>query len=238
MAASTLINPFRASIGEVIAPLLSIPTIALAIVGLIRTVNDYHSVRSYVLMLWLAVLMPVVGLNPTHLNVLFVPVMLLGAIGMQSLFRYWYDLFPRNPYARIFGLLPLGLLLASVIQFNYQRYFVGVPYARSAVQLYSSDAFLLHDTLASKSFRDERNIVITLADKRPLYQIDKAIAKKLLVMTPAQFMGDPTAKSVIVDESAQPHLTDSQRQLLPAATTQLLVNDHKDNALRFRIYSQ
>ena len=49
---------------------------------------DYHSVRSYVLLLWLAVLMPVIGLNPTQLNALFVPIALLGAIGLQALFRY------------------------------------------------------------------------------------------------------------------------------------------------------
>src|SRR6266550_4589961 len=186
-AVSSLINPFKTSIGNAITPLLSIPVAALATVGLVRAFTDYHSVRSYVLILWIAVLIPVIGLNPSHLNVLFVPIMLLGGIGIQALFRYWYDLFPRNPYARIFGLLPIGLLLASVIQFNYQRYFLAVPYAASTIKLYNSDPLLLHDTLASKTYRDQRLTVVAPMGMKGLYQIDQAVARNLQVVTPAQF---------------------------------------------------
>src|SRR6266496_689435 len=218
-AASTLINPFKPSTGVLIAPLLSIPVVALATVGLIRAITDYHSVWSYVLLLWLAVLLPVVGLNPTHLHVMLVPIMLLGAIGMQSLFRYWYDLFPRNPYARVFGLLPLLLLLASVISFNYQRYFVGVAYAQSSVQLYNVDPVLLHDTLASKSYRDQRIVLITSAEQKPLFNIAAATAKHLQVMTPAQFTSAADANNVIVDVRAEPQLTIQQRQTLPQLRT-------------------
>ncbi len=237
-AAGTVINPFHLSIGNVITPLLGIPMAALATIGLIRTIMDYHSVRSYVLLLWLAVLTPVIGLNPTHLNVVFVPLMLLGAIGMQSLFRYWYDLFPRNPYARIFGLLPILLLIATVVGFNYQRYFTGISYARSTVDIYNTDPLLLHDTLASKAYRDQRIVLVTTPERKDLYAIDKAIAKKLDVITVSGFVGASTANSIILDVNAQSQLTPQQLAVLPPFPSNLLVNDHKDDSLRFRIYSQ
>lgn len=237
-AMGTLINPFKVQISTVITPLMGIPMIALATIGLIRTVMDYHSVRSYVLLLWLAVLTPVVGLNPTHLNVVFVPLMLLGAIGMQSLFRYWYDLFPRNPYARVFGLLPIILLMASVVGFNYQRYFTGMSYSQATVAAYNPDPLLLHDTLALKSYRDQRITLITTPERKPLYQIDQSIAKNLSIVTPSDFSGAPTANNVIVDVGAESQLTPEQRALISGVPSQLLVSDRKDDALRFRIYRQ
>lgn len=237
-AVGSIVNPFQYSIGTIITPLLGIPTIAFATVGLIRTINDYHSVRSYVLLLWLAVLTPVIGLNPNYPHVMFVPVMLLGAIGTQVFFRYWYDLFPRNPYARIFGLLPLALLLGSTINFNYQRYFTGAVYARSSVQLYDPNPMLLHDTLASKTYRDQRIILVTTPDRKQLYEIDKTIAKNLKVTTPAQYVPNATTNNIIVDVSAEPQLTNDQRATLPKTTSRLLVTDRKDDALRFRIYTQ
>lgn len=237
-AAGTLINPFDSHIGQLITPLLSIPVIALATLGLIRTIMDYHSVRSYVILLWLAVLAPVIGLNPGKLHVLFVPLMLLGAIGLQALFRYWYDLFPRNPYARIFGLLPILMLIASVVNLNYQQYFTGVPYARASVETYNTDPFLLHQTISAKTYRDQRIVLITPPDRKPLYEIDKAVAKNLEVLTPSQFVSAPTAKNIIVDVAAEPQLTATQRRSLPATPSALLVNDHKDDALRFRVYKQ
>jgi hypothetical protein len=199
---------------------------------------DYHSVRSYVLLLWLAVLLPVIGLNPTRLNVVFVPIMLLGAIGMQSLFRYWYDLFPRNPYARVFGLLPLLLLMGSIVSLNYQRYFMGVAYAQSSVALYNTDPLLLHDMLSTKAYRDQRIILITSPERKPLYEIDQVVAKNIQVVTPSHFTGDPTASNIIVDVSIESQLSSGQRSALPAATSSLLVNDHKDDSLRFRVYRQ
>jgi 4-amino-4-deoxy-L-arabinose transferase-like glycosyltransferase len=238
IAVGSIINPFQYSIGTIITPLLGIPTIAFATVGLIRTINDYHSVRSYVLLLWLAVLTPVIGLNPNYPHVMFVLVMLLGAIGTQVFFRYWYDLFPRNPYARVFGLLPLALLLVSTINFNYQRYFTGVVYARSSVQLYDPNPLLLHDTLASKAYRNQNIVLVTTPDRKQLYEIDKAIAKNLKVTTPSQYAPDASANNIILDVGAESQLTNDQRAALPKTTSRLLVTDRKDDALRFRIYTQ
>ena len=237
-AASAMVNPFQNHIGLSITPLLSLPVFAMAAVGLIRTVTDYHSVRSYVLLLWIAVLTPVIGLNPTALNILFVPVILFGAIGMQSLFRYWYDLFPRNPYARVFGLLPLVLLVGSVAALNYQRYFTGMAYTKSTVSLYSQDAMLLHDTITTKAYRDQRITLVVSPDKKELYGINKNVVKNLTVVTPSEFVMKANVNNIIVSTPAMAQLTPGQKLLLPVNTTSMLVTDRKDDALRFRVYGQ
>ncbi len=48
---------------------------------------------------------PVILINPIFTSVTFVPIVLLLAAGLTSLIGYWYRLFPRNPYARVAGLI-------------------------------------------------------------------------------------------------------------------------------------
>lgn len=234
-----LANPLRTSFGSILTPLISIPIVALVILGGYRLIKDWHSVRSHVLLSWLALLVPAIGLGMNAIMApLFVPVILLSAIGMQSLIRYWYKLFPKNPYARVFGLVPLAILMISIMQFNYQRYFMALPYGPSSTQHYNQDPFILHDIATSKQYRTQRVLVIAPADKVPLYSIDKSLAKLYEVTTPATFAGTNNASSAIVAESELAHLTDAQRALLPAGKTELLVNDRRENALRFRVFSQ
>ena len=233
-----LINPFHVALEQHALPLISIPTTAFAIIGFARLIKDWHSVRSHVLLVWAALLIPLLGLDKTHnLTVLFVPVMMLSAIGVQQIFQYWYTLFPRNPYARIFGLIPLSILIVSMISFNYQRYFIGLPYSETAAKIYNQDPFLLQQTLASKAYRDQRVIVIAPADKIELYKIDRAITKDLAVVTSDQFTPSTNATRVVVAESEFTKLTAAQRAQLPAGKAELLVTARKTDALRFRSFS-
>lgn len=238
VALSNLINPFNIAFERNPLPLITIPTTIFALIGLVQLIKEWHSVRSHVLLVWFAVLVPLIGLDTSHnLVVLFVPVMLLCAIGMQSLFKYWYTIFPRNPYARVFGLLPLGLLVITLIQFNYQRYFLAVPFAASTPALYDPDAFILNKTLSSKAHRDQRILLIAPQDKVNLYKIDQTIAKDLVVIPVGEFRATNNATRVIVAESEIAKLTRAQVLLLPKGKTELLVNDRKEDGLRFRIYS-
>lgn len=235
---SILINPLHVGFTEIPRPLIAVPTVALAGIGGFQLLKEWHSVRAHVLLVWLALLVPLVGLDPTgHLVVLFVPVMLLCAIGLQQVVAYWYRLFPRNPYARVFGLLPIGLLLFTLIQFNYQRYFLGLPYASSTVAAYNQDPFLLTQTVGSKTYREQRLLLITSPESLELYAIDQTVADKLQVVTPTTFVDTNTATRVIISESAFAALTPNQLSLLPPGKNELIVNDRKDNGLRFRVYS-
>jgi hypothetical protein len=235
---SALLNPFINTFNALPRPIIAIPTAILALVGFIRLIADWHSVRSHVLLIWLAILTPLIGLGaPGNLAVLFIPVMTLCAIGLQWLIRYWYALFPLNPYARVFGMLPLGLLVFSLIQFNYQRYFVALPFAPTAVALYDQDPVVATTFISSKTNRDQRMLMIVPQDKIPLYQANQRIAKNLRVVSTKEFTSTNKATRIIVAEGEERALTAKQRALLPKGNTQLLVSDRKDNALRFRVYS-
>jgi cellulose synthase/poly-beta-1,6-N-acetylglucosamine synthase-like glycosyltransferase len=219
-------------------PLVAIPVAVLALLSVYRLIIDWHSVRSHVLLVWLAVLIPLVGLGAAgNLAALFVPVMLLAAIGFQEVIRYWYTIFPRNPYARIFGLLPLGLLVLTIIQFNYQRYFLAMPYSREIVSLYNEDPFLLTNTITAKTYQNQHIMLIVNSDDTALYVIDQAIAKNLVVVRSDQFGASNNATTVIIAETAFAHLTDAQRAALPASTPHVIVTDRAEDALRFRVFN-
>lgn len=240
IAGSSLLNPFRQTMEVSPLPLISIATTVLAVIGGVRLFADWHSVRSHLLLMWLAILVPVIALGviSQNLAILFVPVMIFSAIGVQALFRYWYTIFPRNPYARIFGLLPLSILVLSLINFNYQRYFAAVPYATSTAQIYTQDPFILHKAVSSKSYRQARLLVIAPVDKTELYKIDKQLNKNMDVVPASKFATTNNATSVIVAEEELAKLSSIQRRLLPTGKTELLVNNRKEDGLRFRIFSQ
>lgn len=236
-AFSALLNPLAISFNGAPQPLVALPIAALALIGAIRLVKDWHSVRSHVLLIWLALLLPLIGLSRSYtLTFLFMPLMLLAAIGVQNIIQYWYTLFPRNPYARIFGLLPLGLLLVVVIQFNYQRYFQALPYAKETVSLYDQDPFLLTQTLWSKQYRDKHIQLVVPADKVELYKINTVVAPKLTVYTPDTFKQASSTSSIIVAEEAVRYLSEQDYNDLKSKPVNLLVNSSSKAGMRFRAY--
>lgn len=237
-ALGMLFNPLAISLAGTPQPLVALPTTVLALVGLIRLIKDWHSVRSHVLLIWLALVVPLVGLSGSRdLNFLFIPIMLLAAIGIQSLINYWYTLFPRNPYARFFGLLPLGLLIVVVVQFNYQRYFQTLPYAKEAVAFYDQDPFLLWQTLRSGPNRDKRVLLVVPNDKLELYRVNRAVSRQLNVTTAEAFGGLGTTERVIVAQSEEAKLAEGQKNALKQLKANVVVDAHKDNGLRFTVYS-
>ena len=235
MALEDLINPWHIQLTEHITPLVTLPVAALAGVGLVRVVRDIHSVRSHLALLWLAVLVPMLGLSGSaNLAVLFVPVLLLGAIGVQVLFQYWYRLFPHNPYARIFGLLPLGVLIVSIVQLNYQAYFMALPYAPGIATTYDLDPLLLHGEL--NKLPRQPIVAVVPADQVALFQINHDQFKDLHVVAPAEFVA-PTNGSVLIAETAIGGLSDAQRNTLSVTQQKLIVDDRAADALRFRLFT-
>jgi hypothetical protein len=155
---------------------------------------------------------------------------------MQNLIRYWYKLFPKNPYARVFGLLPLACLILSILQFNYQRYFYALPFGPHTSQTFNQDPFVLHQALSSKAYVTQRVVLVVPEDKLSLYRIEQAANPQLQLVPAIDFSSTNNATRVVVAESEMSKLSDAQRSLLPQAQTSLLVNDRKENGLRFRVF--
>lgn len=233
-AAGALINPFNTTGGgEYVLPLLSLVGVALLLMGGARLLRDFHSVRAHVLLIWAAVLLPVIGLNPHNLAAVMIPALLVITIGLNLIIRYWYRLFPRNPYARLFGLLPLAVLMFSIIQMNYQRYTLSMLYAPEAGAVFTPDAFMVQ-TEVHKAKADAPITVVVPEVQRPMYDIMASRAKNITVVSGA-FAKERGGTWIV---APQERATASRTVKLGASPAKLLVSDRKANSLRFYVYQR
>ncbi|HVI69175.1 MAG TPA: glycosyltransferase family 39 protein [Magnetospirillaceae bacterium] len=226
-ALSNLLYPFNLSARETITPLLNIATATLVVIGGFRLLSDFHSVRAYVLLIWMALLVPIIGFAPQNLTVLFVPAMLVMTIGLNLIVRYWYKLFPINPYARIFGLLPLFILIFSVMQFGYQRYTFTMLYSIEAGQTFNPDGFLAQSMIKQVAKNVPITLVVAPKDKA-FYQVIADSHPETVVITGDQ---SPIRQSAYL-------VAENQVAAVPQLGTalKLIISDRKDDALRFRFY--
>lgn len=127
--AKSMLSFHSPQVTDNISPYFSLPLVLLVVFGLSRTIIDRHAARSYLLHIWLLVSLPLLILNPNNFPLLFVPAMFLMAIGIETFLREWYEVFPRNPYARIGGLAPVALIVIGLIAIGMSRYFYGYTYS-------------------------------------------------------------------------------------------------------------
>jgi hypothetical protein len=204
-------------------PLLATGAAAFLFAGIVRAVVDWRSIRSQFLLLVLAISCIIIGLNPanTSYSLFIVPVYLLVAAGVTVLFREWYRLFPRNPYARSFALLPITLLIAVIVTYHYQRYFVAWASVPATYRAYNDDL-----EIANKVIKDHPSLtVIVKPDQIGLYKILEKKHKGVSVVS--------TAPRTI---SGQQAALVAQGVGIPKSTNHFrgpITNDDKENSLRF-----
>ncbi|HRJ06426.1 MAG TPA: glycosyltransferase family 39 protein [Candidatus Saccharibacteria bacterium] len=133
--------------GAVLVPIYGLGIVLLILLGLYRLVTTKYTTKSYIISFWLVLLIPLVILNPSFISITFVPVVLLLALGIDYLIWSWYRLFPRNPYARVFGLLPLAVLIAGLAISNVDRYVYGFHYDKEVYAAYNFDLGVLTNEL-------------------------------------------------------------------------------------------
>ncbi|MBH2007065.1 glycosyltransferase family 39 protein [Candidatus Saccharibacteria bacterium] len=150
-----------------LAPVFGLSTLSLAGLGVYHLLRGRHSALSYLTFTWLLVLLPVVTLNPTSLALLVVPVALLVASGSGFLLNYWYKLFPRNPYARIFALIPVTILFACIIVSGAVRYFYSFHYYAPLANSASNDIELV----VSKVDSIPKPSVLVSPSELPFYKL-------------------------------------------------------------------
>lgn len=127
-------------------PVFSLGSMIIIALGAYRLVRTRESTQSYLIILWLVSLIPALLINPLYSSITFLPFVLLMATGLGSLLSYWYRLFPRNPYARIAGLIPLIVLIVTLSLSGFDRYVYGYRYDPRTVPNFSQDLALLPKT--------------------------------------------------------------------------------------------
>lgn len=173
-------------------------------------------------MAWLLLLLPILLINPHFTTVTFVPLLLLLAMGLQALFGYWYRLFPRNPYARVAGLIPLVVLVGGLVFSGVERYVYDYHYDPHTASNFSHDLSILNGALEN----DKQPITLVVSrGEQPFYAV---VAKYHHKIELASTLPAKTQTTTYVTHAA--HEADQ-----PTAT-EILTNASSDDANRFYIY--
>ncbi len=213
---------------DVITPVYGLGLVLLIGLGLYRLISAKYTAKSYIISFWLLFLLPLVCLNPSFVSITFVPVVLLVALAVEYLIWSWYRLFPRNPYARVFGLLPLGVLVVGLVVSSIDRYVYGLHYDAAVYSSYSYDLPLLQRELASLDDSASVQLVVTESN-RDLYQSFARHQRYVEQLTVTTNVSQATLAPIAIVEGS---LKDSVKKL----PTDILVIRTMDNADRFYLY--
>lgn len=228
MLAQNYIQFANPTTGAVIAPVYGLGIVLLVGLGLYRLISAKYTTKSYIISFWLVLLVPLVCLNPGFVSITFIPVILLIALAVDYLISSWYSLFPRNPYARVFGLLPLGVLVVGLVVSNIDRYVYGLHYERAVYSSYSNDLTLLANKLKSLDKSQTVQLLVS-PDDAELYKsfaVHQSYVKQLNVSSDTSLVG--SSSIAIVDRTLKANVNKIPSDIIVTRTA--------NSADRFYLY--
>ncbi len=226
---STLFNFTSNATGIIAKPMFGIATSVLLILGLLKLFTASYSARSYMLFIWSILLIPLLLIRPDALLLVIVPATLILAIGIETLIRQWYDIFPRNPYARIAALIPLTILVISIVGINMERYFYGSHYSPIAAGFHA-ELPAVRANLQSHQLGKEKAVTISVPESQvDFYDLLRREYPKVSVNSNPTNAKPP----LFVLNSTSPQFTDH-------APTRIVTSDlsQDDQAVLLRVYSR
>lgn len=161
------LNFMEPTAGIIMTPVYSLPVLILAFVGLYRMFRVRYTARSYTLFAWIILLIPVLFVNPQLISVTFLPAVLLTGYGIDFIIRSWYRLFPKNPYARVVGLIPISILMVTLAMSGIDRFMYGYLYSATPPHSFSKDISLLQKTI--KQGDAQSTILVAAESEKKFY---------------------------------------------------------------------
>ncbi|MDO4747328.1 MAG: glycosyltransferase family 39 protein [Candidatus Saccharibacteria bacterium] len=137
--------------GTFLSPLISLPTFALALIGLFSTTKGFFASRNSIASILIVFCIVITGFNPNAVVFFILPISILIAHGVKYLLEKWYGLFPENPYARISALLPLTVLFAIIIIPSLLQYIYGYRYNPNVADSFSNDLEVINENLTNET---------------------------------------------------------------------------------------
>lgn len=132
-------------------PLVGLPTLALALVGLFSTTMGFFASRNMIASLLFLFTLFITGFNPDAVIFLILPLAILVAHGLKYLLEKWYGLFPENPYARIAAIIPLSLLFVVILLPSLLQYVYGYRYNPSVAGQFSVELSIIRKNLTNEA---------------------------------------------------------------------------------------
>ena len=158
----------------IMTPFFELGSMMIIALGVYVVAKNHATAKSHVIAIWSLMLLPLVIINPNLAAATLFPMVLLLAKGMSKLISYWYELFPRNPYARIGGLIPIVLLVLVLVFSGADRYIYGYRYNPNIVPSFSRDLKLIP--------KNTKNVVVSKSELA-FYKVVEARNKDFKVTT-------------------------------------------------------
>ncbi len=134
-----------------LAPLISMPILALALIGLLSTTKGFFASRNSIATLLIIFTLVITGFNPEAVIAFILPFAILIAHGIKYLLEKWYGLFPENPYARIAALIPLSFLFGMIIIPGLLQYVNGYRYNPNIASQFNYDLAIIRGELSNET---------------------------------------------------------------------------------------
>ena len=164
-------------------PVYSLGVVLLISVGIYKLLTYKYTARSYITLILSAMMVPLIILNPHRITDLFPLAVLLIALGIATLITDWYKLFPRNPYARAAGLIPLVIVVGGIVLSGILRYMNNYEYNPAILANYSSDLRLIQNQLKyERASGDSTRLVVSSAEL-PFYDLVAHFDKRFSATT-------------------------------------------------------
>lgn len=171
-AGQNLFGFFSTSDTYILRPMVSLATTLLIIIGIYKLLTVKYTARSYTILILGTIISIIIIINPRYVFNLFPIVVLLVAMGITTLIVEWYKLFPRNPYARIAGLIPLAVLVTGLSFSNTTSYVNNYLYNPAILSHYSYDLKLFGHVLSDqKASKNNQLRLLTTTNEQPLYAL-------------------------------------------------------------------
>jgi len=130
-----------------LSPLFGLATVALIIIGGVASMRILFTSRNTAVSLLIIFAIVISGLNPDAAVIIFIPAAILVAVGIESVLEKWYSLFPTNPYARVFGLLPVATFVGIIVISGFIYTIFGYHYSPSVARQFDDDISLVNANL-------------------------------------------------------------------------------------------
>ena len=126
-----------------LAPQISLPATFIAIIGLVSTFKGFFASRNSIAIFLIVFTILISGFHTGYAVLLILPFTILIAHGLRYIIYKWYNLFPENPYAKLFGVIPIAIFLFTMITSDLSHFISGYRYAAPVANQFNSDLSMI-----------------------------------------------------------------------------------------------
>ena len=130
-----------------LAPLFGLATVVLVIIGILASIGKMYTSRNTVVSLLAIYAIIISGLNGDVAISIIIPIAVLSAAGIESIIEKWYSLFPENPYAHLFGIIPMVAVISMIICSGLSHFVYGYHYAPRVASNFNDDLSIIAENI-------------------------------------------------------------------------------------------